>query len=47
VVSGLGVPRLNEGRFGIGLAITACGAIGAVLGLVSLVMLMLWVRRGP
>ena len=46
LVFALGVPRLNEGRVGIGIAMTACGAIGALMGLVSLVMLALRVRRG-
>ena len=29
VVFALGVPRLDEGRVGIGIAITVCGAVGA------------------
>jgi hypothetical protein len=43
VLLGEGLPELRQGRTVFGSVITACGAIGTVMGLVALVLLL---RRG-
>jgi hypothetical protein len=45
VVFGQGVPRLRDDHLGLGIAVVACGALGAALGLVALLVMLRSKRR--